>query len=79
MLEKPSQSIAYYFNVSQGLKYIPSWVCSIAACGRAYRQIVKLYTAIINYLLHRAVSMALDSGYVYCVFECIVCEGDKND
>ena len=23
--------------------------------------------------------MALDSGYVYCGFECIVCEVDKND
>ena len=35
MLENLSQSIACYFIASQGLKYIPSWVCSIAACGWA--------------------------------------------
>ena len=33
MLENASQGIACYFNASQGLKYMPSWVCSIAACG----------------------------------------------
>ena len=53
MLENASQSIACYFDASQGLKYIPSWVCSIAACGWALSRLVEVtkYTLLkgINY------------------------------
>ena len=36
MLENASQGIARYFNASQERLNVPSWVCSIAACGWAY-------------------------------------------
>ena len=35
MLENASQTIAYYFDASQGLWDTPSQLCTIAACGWA--------------------------------------------